>query len=114
MTRGGFSSARPSRAVRCLRTGMVAMLALAASGAHAQREAQKRESGPRGNIIQFQETRDANIVYHQAVNAPVREEASKKAPRADPSPTPAAADAPARRAVPRRVAAASDPRGERP
>jgi hypothetical protein len=92
----------------------MATLALAMTCAHAQGDARKRETPGRGNIIQFQEVRDAHIVYHQASAAAAREEASTKAPRAASPSTPAAADAPARRAIPRRLAAASDPPARRP
>ena len=114
LSQGDRWTARPSGAVRRFGAGMVLGLVLAPQHAAAQREVQKRESGGRGTIVLYQEARDANIVYQQPVSAPAREEASMKAPRAGPAPTPAAADAPARRAIPRRVAASSDPRGERP
>jgi hypothetical protein len=101
----------------------VCAAALSPAAAFAQRAPAVSSLG-RGTIVQFEQVRDAHVVYLEESGgmkeraAPdktaAREEASTKATRAASAPNPVAADAPARRTSPRRVAAPGDPRGERP
>jgi hypothetical protein len=109
-----WTASRVLAARRIACAGAVAA-AFAPACADAQRAPAPRESGGRGTIV-YEEAGRSRIVYFEQAKAgtttPTREEASTKATRAGISTT-AVADAPARRAEPRRVVAPGDTRADR-
>ena len=122
LTQGARWTGSGLPAARRIACAFAAAAAFAPAGADAQRAPTPREPGGRGAILHYEEAARAHIVYFEetrgtsssaAASTPAREDASMKAPGAGSTSTTAVADAPARRAQPRRVVAAGDARADR-